>query len=292
MNIGIILRGLVKSADLGRLEGLASGQIANDNPIFQQQVKVCDIQTTVQNYHAYHQWQHSHWHPCIAQVLSLNLQMRCLTQSQSGVPLIGLVHVANRILWLAPLTEQETEIECQISGYRLHRRGVVLTLRTRLKQADQIAIIADSEYLYRCKLRANDSTETEPFGYAEAEGRAVFNSIALNNDVGRRYAQLSGDYNPIHLWPLTAKLFGFKRPIAHGMHTLALCISARYQSADKWQGETQLDAFFKAPAMLPCKLEMATNEQRTIASASVLGLYNPDAPDGQREILQLRISRL
>lgn len=29
------------------------------------------------------------------------------------------------------------------------------------------------------------------------------------------------DYNPIHLYPATAKLFGFKQPIAHGMFVAA-----------------------------------------------------------------------
>jgi acyl dehydratase len=43
----------------------------------------------------------------------------------------------------------------------------------------------------------------------------------VDADVGRRYAQVSGDYNPIHLHPLSARLFGFKRPIAHGWWLLA-----------------------------------------------------------------------
>jgi hypothetical protein len=36
-------------------------------------------------------------------------------------------------------------------------------------------------------------------------------------DIGRRYARVSGDYNPIHLSALTAKLFRLPQAIAHGL---------------------------------------------------------------------------
>ena len=48
----------------------------------------------------------------------------------------------------------------------------------------------------------------------------------LPADLGRRYAAVSGDHNPIHLYPLTAKAFGFPRQIAHGMWTKARCVAA------------------------------------------------------------------
>ena len=37
---------------------------------------------------------------------------------------------------------------------------------------------------------------------------------------------MSGDHNPIHLYPLTAKALGFRRQIAHGMWSLARCVAA------------------------------------------------------------------
>ena len=43
----------------------------------------------------------------------------------------------------------------------------------------------------------------------------------LPDDLGRAYAGVSGDLNPIHLHPLSAKAMGFRRQIAHGMWTCA-----------------------------------------------------------------------
>ena len=37
---------------------------------------------------------------------------------------------------------------------------------------------------------------------------------------------MSGDHNPIHLHPLTAKALGYPRQLAHGMWSLARCVAA------------------------------------------------------------------
>ena len=46
--------------------------------------------------------------------------------------------------------------------------------------------------------------------------------LQIPSDMGRLYAAISGDRNPIHLHPLAAKAFGFRTTIVHGMWTLAL----------------------------------------------------------------------
>lgn len=50
-------------------------------------------------------------------------------------------------------------------------------------------------------------------------------------DTGLRFAAVVSDYNPIHLYPASAKLFGFKRPIAHGMYIAA---KALHLALDVW----------------------------------------------------------
>ncbi|MEU9140825.1 MaoC/PaaZ C-terminal domain-containing protein [Streptomyces sp. NPDC048404] len=68
----------------------------------------------------------------------------------------------------------------------------------------------------------------------------------LAPDVGRRYGAVSGDRNPIHLHPLTARLFGFPRAIAHGMWTVARCL------AEYGPGQVvEVRAEFRAPVLLP-----------------------------------------
>jgi acyl dehydratase len=70
----------------------------------------------------------------------------------------------------------------------------------------------------------------------------------LAGDVGRRYAAVSGDHNPIHLYPLTAKALGFPRQIAHGMWSLARCVAAL---ENRLPGAVTVEAEFKKPILLP-----------------------------------------
>jgi acyl dehydratase len=71
---------------------------------------------------------------------------------------------------------------------------------------------------------------------------------AFDAGAGRRYAAVSGDANPIHLHPLTARALGFPRAIAHGMLTAAralAAVGARRGEAYDW------DVEFASPVLLP-----------------------------------------
>ena len=70
----------------------------------------------------------------------------------------------------------------------------------------------------------------------------------LAGDLGRRYAAVSGDHNPIHLYPLTAKALGFPRQIAHGMWSLARCVAAL---ENRLPDAVTVDVAFKKPIFLP-----------------------------------------
>ena len=59
---------------------------------------------------------------------------------------------------------------------------------------------------------------------------------------------MSGDRNPIHLYPLTAKAFGFPRQIAHGMWSLARCVAA---IENRLPDAVTVDVAFKKPILLP-----------------------------------------
>ena len=59
---------------------------------------------------------------------------------------------------------------------------------------------------------------------------------------------MAGDRNPIHMYPWTAKMFGFKRHIIHGMWLLARAV-AEMDAHD--QARQRLTCSFKRPVFLP-----------------------------------------
>jgi acyl dehydratase len=56
--------------------------------------------------------------------------------------------------------------------------------------------------------------------------------ILSSSSAPRPWASLSKDYNPIHVSPLLAKLFGFKQSIAHGNMVLALVMQRAVDNSD------------------------------------------------------------
>lgn len=60
--------------------------------------------------------------------------------------------------------------------------------------------------------------------------------------------------NPIHLSPLSARLFGYPRAIAHGMWSLARC--AALLEPQLAGSPTRLDAAFKQPLFLPGRIAL------------------------------------
>ena len=77
----------------------------------------------------------------------------------------------------------------------------------------------------------------------------------LPGDLGRRYAGVSGDRNPIHLHALTAKPLGFSSAIAHGMWTKARCLAALESTLPDAFG---VDVRFRRPIMLPATVTFAS----------------------------------
>ena len=86
---------------------------------------------------------------------------------------------------------------------------------------------------------------------------------------GRAYAALTGDYNPIHVSHLGARLFGFKRAITHGMWVQAALEDAlvnRNLFADLATGPVTVDVEFCRPIFLSSFVEMVVYPKYVIPS--------------------------
>ncbi|WP_026181188.1 MaoC/PaaZ C-terminal domain-containing protein [Demetria terragena] len=70
----------------------------------------------------------------------------------------------------------------------------------------------------------------------------------LPSDLGRRYARVSGDVNPIHMSRLSAKALGFPRTIAHGMWSAARMLAT---VENRVPDAYDFDISFRKPVLLP-----------------------------------------
>lgn len=159
--------------------------------------------------------------PTYPHVLAFPLHMALMTDGGFPVAAVGLVHVSNRIVQHRPAAlGEQLDLRVRATPLEPHPRGRTFSLVTEARIGDELVWEEESTLLRR---RGGDGDRgarpaRRPLPKA-AEWR-------LPGDLGRRYAGVSGDRNPIHLSGPSARLLGFPRAIAHGMWTKARCLAA------------------------------------------------------------------
>jgi acyl dehydratase len=182
-------------------------------------------------------------------VLAFPLHMAVMTSPTFPFPAIGTVHLANAITQHRPVRVGETlELRVHTSEVRPHPKGRAIDFLAQATADGETVWESTSTYLRRGHVDSGagvstGSTDGEP-GHV-VPGRVTWR---LDGAVGRRYAAVSGDHNPIHLYPLTARALGFKRQIAHGMWSLARCVAAL---ENRMPDAVTVEAAFKKPIFLP-----------------------------------------
>ena len=187
--------------------------------------------------------------PTYPHILAFPLHMRLMTDGSFPFSPVGLVHIANRIEVRRPLRLGE-ELELRVRPAE-HEAESAFTILTEARAGGELAWREESTMLRRGGGQA-------PRGLDDFEGSFVAR-WHLPDDLGRRYASVSGDRNPIHMHSLTAKAFGFPRAIAHGMWTKARCLAALEPSLpDAYEVEVE----FRKPILLPARVDFERSGRR------------------------------
>jgi hypothetical protein len=178
-------------------------------------------------------------------MLAFPLHMAIMTDGSFPYPAIGTVHLRNAITQhrrIAPI--EVLDVTATATNLRAHAKGKVFDLVTTITTAGDTVWESTSTYLRVGNGDKGAATEGAPFDVAPSNGV----EWRLPGNLGRRYAAVSGDHNPIHLYPLTARAFGFPRQIAHGMWSKARCVAA---VANRLPDAVTVEVEFKKPILLP-----------------------------------------
>ncbi|SEO14538.1 MaoC family dehydratase [Actinacidiphila rubida] len=187
-------------------------------------------------------------------ILGFPLAARIMAARGFPLPLMGLVHTSVDIVAGTPLTTADRpELAVHAAELRPHRRGTEVVMVTEALLGGETVWTDRSTYLARHRVDEAQAAAAEP--PAPSEPLPVTGTWRLPADLGRRHARVSGDYNPIHLHPVTARPLGFPRAIVHGMWTVARC-------AAETPGATRITADFRKPVLLPSTVEYAARGER------------------------------
>jgi hypothetical protein len=184
-------------------------------------------------------------------IVAFPLQLTLMTDPSFPFPAIGLVHIHNRITQHRPIRiSEKLQITVRATPIEDHPRGKQFSLLSEARIDDELVWEEVSTNLKRGG--GSDSATAPGSDLPSAEDLPATATWKLPGDLGRRYGSVAGDLNPIHMHPLSARLFGFKSAIAHGMWTKARCLAAL---EPRLPDAFTVEAAFKKPILLPGKVE-------------------------------------
>ena len=194
--------------------------------------------------------------PTYPHMLAFPLHMAVMSDGRFPFGAVGLVHVENRIVQRRPIgVDEELTIRVRPTQLQPHLRGKTFSLETEVLVDGEVVWESVSTMLRRGK------------GDEKAKSEKGFDSVAadtpasaewkLGGDLGRRYAGVSGDRNPIHMHSLTARPLGFPSAIAHGMWTKARALA---QIESRLPDSFEVDVRFRKPVLLPARVEFASED--------------------------------
>lgn len=207
-------------------------------------------------------------------VMAFPIQMQLMTSRDFPFPLLGLIHIANRIRVHRPLGGiTQLYVSVHASQLQAHAKGATFNLITQVEDGLGLLWEEDSTLLCKdAKLDGSPPEESEPAPLPVSE-LARWETPAY---IGRHYARVSGDCNPIHLSAPSARLFGFPQAIAHGMWLKARTLATLDDHLPASNVEISVD--FHKPVRLPGNV---------VLSASAAGSHGQLRVDGEPGIVHM-----
>jgi acyl dehydratase len=168
--------------------------------------------------------------------------------------LAGIIHVDNALsAGIQPAAGRPLELATEVRVEPPAANGAVhAVLSTRASQDGALVFACLSTYLAVRGTRGGGNHAPRA-----APALPTLARWQLAPSRGRAYAALSGDWNPIHLWPWSARLMGLKTPIIHGMHTQGRACAGLERAGGR--PVTRLDGRFRAPIALGSEVALAAD---------------------------------
>lgn len=217
----------------------------------------------VEAYHHLTGWQNSQYmHPCLPWVMAFPLQLQLMLQPAFPFRLIGMVHLHNHIQQYAPIDiSQPLSIAVCFGALTPHDKGQLVSVVTEVRAKDSLLWQANSQQLVRVFSSPSTTCNKEQSQASKPQlpqlQWPVHEKWQWAASTGRRYARVSGDYNPIHLYGMTARFLGFKRQIAHGMFAKAKALT----SLTAKPTACDVKVSFKRPVLLPARIQLVQQQQ-------------------------------
>jgi len=195
--------------------------------------------------------------PTYPHMLAFPLHMAVMSNGSFPFGAVGLVHVENSIAQHRPIgIDEEMTIRVRPTKLQPHPKGKTFSLETEVLVDGEVVWESTSTMLRRGKGDGDAPKAEKGFESLDTDAPTAA-EWKLPGDLGRRYAGVSGDRNPIHMHSLTAKPLGFPGAIAHGMWTKARALA---QLESELPDSFEVDVRFRKPVLLPARVVFAEQD--------------------------------
>ncbi|MGY5318639.1 MaoC/PaaZ C-terminal domain-containing protein [Neomicrococcus lactis] len=173
--------------------------------------------------------------------------LAAMSTADFPLPLMGMVHLKNVVEHRRVVAPEEIlNISAWTENLQAHYAGTQFDAVAEISVGDEVVWRGVSTYLSKGTFLAGKPERPE----REERDTDTPQSIAtwkLSGDTGRDYAEVSGDFNPIHLGTIPAKIAGMKGAIVHGMYSAGRALAATAPNGQPYEWSIE----FEAPVFLP-----------------------------------------
>ncbi|GAB3619682.1 MaoC/PaaZ C-terminal domain-containing protein [Glutamicibacter endophyticus] len=198
------------------------------------------------------------------------LAMSLMARDDFPLPLLGMIHLSSQISVDEPLDAAESfDVQVRAENLAAHRKGTSCELVVEILVGSSTRMEMRHVFLAKGVSLpgvAAPKVSEAPESAADTPRRTAH--WKLDAGTGRRWAKVSGDFNPIHLSGLSAKALGMPRAIAHGIYLGARALAGIEPQAGSYRWHID----FKTPVLLPGSVDLAFEPQ---ANGYRVSAWNP-----------------
>lgn len=194
-------------------------------------------------------------------VLASPVYMHLLSHKKFPLPLMGTLHLRNHIIHHRPIDDREPlTLDVRIGEKRIVKQGLEFDFTILLSNGGEILWESITTW-FRKGNYGTSYTDSPNAAIIKpiTDGRKLAESYIPEN-IGKRFARITGDYNPIHISKIAAPLFGLKRDVAHAMWVCADAIRRLPEIDEK--SPRRIDLAFKGPLFLGSQFTITIQKKR------------------------------
>lgn len=189
---------------------------------------------------------------CYVETLFIKPLIALVSSAKFCLSPLGLIHIRQTVKQTGTLLSVKSKLVLgvEVKQYRQSDRGVEVDIFLQAKNGENGPVVWEGTTTLLSRA-GNYKGKPKP----NKESRDNYQhtgEVSVASNCGIQFARLTGDWNPHHLCTLSAWLLGYKKPIAHGMWTLARAIAYIEKEQElEFDGRHEVVCEFKRPLYMP-----------------------------------------